>query len=115
MILQVESRRLEPDITVVTLTGRLIAGNESKRLEWQLEELAKQNEKKVVLDMSGVNYIDSGGIGIIAVAGGRFKSAGGEMRLAGATGTVGEVLTTTRIADLLGSFPSVEAAARSLA
>jgi anti-anti-sigma factor len=115
MILKIESKRIEPDITLLALSGRFIGGNESMRLEWKLDELIKENERKVILDLSGITYIDSGGVGIIALSGGRMKRAGGEMRLAGAQGTVKEVLTFTRIGDFLGSFPSVEEAAASFA
>jgi anti-sigma B factor antagonist len=110
MILKIEDKRIEPD-----MSGKLIGGNESQRLEWKLNELIEGNARKLILDLSGVKYVDSGGVGIIAVAGGKMKEAGGAMLLAGAQGTVGEVLKFTRVGEFLGMFPTAAAAAESLA
>jgi len=38
MILNIEDKRIEPDVAVLVLSGKLLMGNDSKRLEWRLEE-----------------------------------------------------------------------------
>lgn len=115
MILKIEDRRIEPDTLVLELSGKLIGGNESQRLEWKLNELIDTKQRKIILDLSGVKYVDSGGVGLIAVAGGKMKNEGGRLVVAGATGTVQEVLKFTRIGDFLGMFEDTAAASESLA
>jgi len=115
MILKIEDKRIEPDILVLELSGKLIGGNESQRLEWKLNELIAGNQRKIILDLTGVKYVDSGGVGIIAVAGGKMKNEGGRLVLAGAKGTVEEVLKFTRIGDFLGMFENTAVATESLA
>lgn len=115
MILKIEEKRVEPDILVLELSGKLIGGNESQRLEWKLNELIDTKQRKIILDLSGIKYVDSGGVGIIAVAGGKMKKEGGRLVLAGATGTVQEVLKFTRVGEFLGMFENAAAATESLA
>ena len=112
MILEIKDKRIEPDILVLELTGRIILGNDSKRLEWRVDESLKQNQKKVILDLAGITSLDSTGIGIITFCYGKLKAAVGGLRVAGAKGPVGETLKITNIDTLVGEYPSVDAAAQ---
>ncbi len=112
MILTIQDRRIEPDILVLELSGKIILGNDSKRLEWRVDESLKQNQKKVILDLSAITSVDSTGIGIITFCYGKLKAAGGGLRVAGAHGMVSETLKITNIDTLVGTFPSVDAAAQ---
>ena len=78
----VEHKVVAPDIQLLELDGRLVLGRESQRLEWQVDELAKAQKMKVVLDMSKVPYVDSAGLGVLVGCNSKLKNAGGEMRLA---------------------------------
>ena len=75
MLLQIDEGRIEPDITLIELAGRLALGCESQRIENLVNELAQRGELKVVLDMSKVEYIDSAGIGLVALAAGKLREA----------------------------------------
>lgn len=79
----VEQKVIAPDIQLLELNGRLVLGRESQRLEWQVEELVKEQKTKIILDMSLVPYVDSAGLGVLVGCNGKLKNAGGEMRLAG--------------------------------
>jgi anti-sigma B factor antagonist len=112
MILEIKERRIEPDILVLELSGKIILGNDSKRLEWRVDECLKQNQKKVILDLSAITSLDSTGIGIITFCYGKLKAAGGGSAVAGARGSVGETLKITKHRHLVGTYPSVGAAAQ---
>jgi anti-sigma B factor antagonist len=111
MLLNIESKRIDPDIVVLELTGKITLGNESKRIEWKIDEFLKQNEKKVIFDLSNVKYIDSTGVGIIVLCCGKLKQSGGELRLAGVKGVVDEILKMTKVDHLVGFYPTAAAAA----
>ena len=66
MLLQIEIRRLEPDITLLELTGKISLGRESQRIETLVQDLLRQEQKKIILDISRVDHLDSTGIGILA-------------------------------------------------
>ena len=114
MLLNIVEKTVEPGITVLELTGRLALGRESQRIESLVEELAKKGSAKVVLDLTGVEYIDSAGIGMLVACNGQMDRVGGRMRVAGAQGTVAksfEVVHMDRITSLDGD---VDAALRNL-
>ncbi|HXE75704.1 MAG TPA: STAS domain-containing protein [Candidatus Xenobia bacterium] len=112
MILEIKDKRIEPDILVLELTGKIILGNDSKRLEWRVDEGLKQDQKKVIFDLAGITSLDSTGIGIIIFCYGKLKAAGGGLRVAGAQGVVGQTLKLTNIDTLVGTYASVTEAAQ---
>ncbi|HSC28231.1 MAG TPA: STAS domain-containing protein [Vicinamibacterales bacterium] len=61
---EIQKSFVEPDITVMEVSGRITLGRECQRVEWAIEELIEGKQKKVVLDLSKVTYLDSAGIGI---------------------------------------------------
>ena len=88
MIVNLETRELTPDITAMTLTGRLILGNRLSEVEHAIRRCIEQGVRKLVLDLSGLNYIDSAGLGVIAVCIGVMEQQGGKAVIAGVAGQV---------------------------
>jgi anti-sigma B factor antagonist len=123
MLLPVRKRRIEPDITVVELAGKLPLGRESRRIERLVGELATKGELRVIFDMTRVDYIDSAGIALVALAAGKLKASGGRLVVAAPEGRVLELLTMKQVtaivtvcptameaADVFGPAPPLEAA-----
>jgi anti-sigma B factor antagonist len=109
-MLDIQTKHLPPDIVVLEITGRITIGRECKELEWATEDLVLEKRKKVIFDLTGVTYIDSTGIGIIVMSAGRVKEAGGELRVAGATGHVEQVLKLTNVDQIVRLHPTTVAA-----
>ena len=114
MLLQIETRRIDPDIMVLELTGKISLGRESQRIETLLQDLLRQNEKKIIFDISRVDHLDSTGIGILAYCYGSVNRIGGNLRIAGASGKVLHLLQMTRLDGVLPLCASVDAACASL-
>ena len=114
-MLSVEKTRLEPDVTVLAVAGRISIGRSAQQLEWEMDELVKGNQNKVILDLAGVSHVDSTGIGIIVLCSGKLKAAGGELRVAGASGLVDQVLRLTKIDNIVRMFPTRADAAAGFA
>jgi anti-sigma B factor antagonist len=110
-MLEIQTKQLQPDITILEMTGRLTIGNDSKQLEWAVDTLVGEGRKKVIIDLTGVTHIDSTGIGILMMSAGQVKKAGGELRAAGATGHVEQVLKMTNVDQIVGLHPTAGAAA----
>ena len=102
--------RNESGITVLEVTGRLALGRESQRIETMIEDLAKKGSHKVVLDLTGVDYIDSAGIGMLALASGKFKEAGGSMAVVAPEGRVLQMLKLTQMSTILQVHSTLAAA-----
>ena len=77
MIVNVKTE-LSPDITAMTFGGRLIRGNKwNNDVEYVIRERVVQGLRKLVLDFCELNYIDSAGIGFVAVCIGLMEQEGG--------------------------------------
>lgn len=114
MLLQIETRRIEPDIMLLQITGKIALGRESQKIEVMVQDLLRRNEKKLVFDLSHVDHMDSTGIGIMAYCFGTLNRSGGELRVAGASGKVLHLLQITHLDNILPLYPSVEEACKSL-
>ena len=101
---------LEPDITVVELSGKLALGRESQRIESLVEELVKRGTQRVIVDMSGVDYIDSAGIGMVALAAGKLKEVGGKLAVVAPDGRVLQLLKLTQMNTIVAVRSTVEEA-----
>jgi len=111
-MLEIETKRLPQDIVVLEIVGRITIGRECKHLEWTTDTLVREKqEKKIIFDLSGVTHIDSTGVGIIVMAAGQAKAAGGQLRLAGVNQHVEHVLKLTSVDKLVSWDPTVSEAA----
>jgi anti-sigma B factor antagonist len=113
MVLSLTTRKCEPDITVIELSGRLTLGRESGQVETNVVKLLKEGVRKIVIDLTKIDYIDSTGIGIIAYCFGKITQAGAEARVSGAAGLVMELFRITRLDKVIRFFPDVAGACES--
>ena|SRR5271165_1836232 len=110
-MLDIQNQHLPPDIVVLLIAGRITLGGESKQLDWAVDQLLGEGKKKVIFDLTKVTNVDSTGIGIIVMSAGKLKKAGGQLRVAGATAHVEEVLKMTNVDQIVGMHSSTAAAA----
>lgn len=96
-MLEIQTKQVPPDIVVLEISGKITIGRDCQHLEWTTESLVREKRKKIIFDLTGVSHIDSTGIGIIVMAAGKVKEAGGELRLAGINSHVEHILKLTNI------------------
>ncbi len=114
MALRVQTRSIEPDIVVVEFAGRLtLASEESDRIESQLNKLLREHPGKLIFDLSGVERIDSTGLGILVYCFPVARRAGGRLRLVDARGAVQKEFAATRLDRIIRVYPTVEAACQA--
>jgi anti-anti-sigma factor len=114
MLLNIVEREMAPDITVIELTGRLALGRESQRVETLVEDLVKKGSRRVIFDMSAVDYIDSAGVGMVALASGKLREAGGSLAIVAIEGRVLQLLNLTQMQNIVRVCPTLDAAAAAL-
>jgi len=112
--LNIAEKRIESDIVVVEIWGRITFGPECHQIEWLIAHLIAEHERKIIFDISGVTRIDSTGVGIIVLGFGKVTKAGGQLRVAGARRIVEEVLRTAKVDNLMFLYPTVKAATEGL-
>jgi anti-sigma B factor antagonist len=113
--LEITRKELHPGVVVLELRGPLQLGMECARLELAFEQILREKQTRVVLDLSNVSKLDSGGLGKIVNCLSRLKVAGGTLRLAGVTGMVGGVLKLTKVDRLVKIYPTAAEASQSFA
>jgi anti-sigma B factor antagonist len=114
MSLSIEHKEIAPATRVITISGMLLLGPACQQLEKLVPELLAAGAKNLVFDLSGVTRIDSTGIGRFIDTYGRLRKSGGQMRLAGAAGTVREAFRLTRLDGIFSFYPTMEAACQGI-
>jgi anti-sigma B factor antagonist len=114
MITETKTRRVEPDITVVEIAGRLSLGNTLLSIENTLKRLVDEGSRRLVVDVSGLNSVDSSGIGMLVSCFAHMEQQGGHMRVAGAHGSVLKVFETVHLDRIVPAAPDAESACRDI-
>jgi anti-sigma B factor antagonist len=115
MITETKTRLVEPDITVYEIAGRLNLGNSLQSVENSIRRLVDDGVRKLVIDLAGLNFIDSSGMGMLVMCSGYIEQKGGRLRIAGARGGVAKGLEISHIDRIAPLDADVEAACRHLA
>jgi anti-sigma B factor antagonist len=95
MQLSLSTRSID-GIIVVDCAGRLVFGDESAALREAVRKLIPVH-KQIVLNMKGVSYIDSGGLGTLISLYTAARNAGGDMKLASLSAKTLELLHVTKL------------------
>jgi anti-sigma B factor antagonist len=105
-MLETEVLKIEGDIHVVALKGRLTLGSRLSLLEAEVNTLADNGARKVILDLENVEYADSAALGVLLHASGAVRAKGGTLLLAAPNERLQNLFKLTNTAALLTSYPS---------
>jgi anti-sigma B factor antagonist len=113
MALDVETRPADNGVTVLAPTGRLdVAG--APALKEAIVEAVRNGPPKVVIDMGGVSFVDSTGLGSVIAALKQIRNSQGELRLAAPNQQVRVVLELTTLDRVFPYYATVEEALTGL-
>ena len=115
MIVDMLTHQRSPGIIALSFTGRLVLGNRLSDVEHAILKRIRQGHRMVLVDLSGLEFIESAGIGMLAVWSGVTEREGGKLAVAGATGQVEQMLELSRLDHLLVMYEAVEPAHNALA
>jgi anti-sigma B factor antagonist len=99
-------------ILVVNCDGRIVFGEESALLRDTVKKLLTQSNQ-VVLNLGGVTYIDSGGLGTLVALYTTAHNAAGAIKLSNLTPRVGDLLQVTKLLTIFEVFETEEEAVQS--
>ena len=91
------SIRQSDDITIVDLKGRITLGEGSATVRDTVHDLLSKGQKRILLNLRDVNYIDSSGIGELVSAFTAAKKQGGELKLLNLTKKIQDLLQITKL------------------
>src|SRR5947208_12795194 len=89
--------RDQDGVTVLSCNGRVVFGDESSALRDMVKGLIAESKSNIVINLGGVSYIDSGGLGTLVSLYTSARNAGGDIKLANLTQRVGDLLQITKL------------------
>ena len=96
MALKITQRDVE-GVSVLSLEGRIVLGEETSSLREKVKSLLAEGKKSIVLNLSQVTLIDSSGIGTLVASYSSAKSAGASLRLCNLGARFNELLQITKL------------------
>jgi anti-sigma B factor antagonist len=109
MALVIHEREVE-GILILDLRGRLVAGEAAGALRERGNQAAGAPSRNLVLNLEGVDYIDSSGLGTLVAAHSTLGKAGGAMALMNLSKRSAELLILTKLATVFRIFEDEKAA-----
>ena len=85
------------DVTVIDVAGRITLGEGSSVLRDALRDLVSKNQKKILLNLGEVSYIDSSGIGELVSGFTTVTNGGGALKLLNLNKRVKDLLQITKL------------------
>jgi len=112
MALDIQQRERE-GITVLDLKGRITVGPEASALRDRVAALKSAGTSNLVMDLAGVDYIDSTGLGALVICATSLRKAGGNMKLVNLNRRNIELLVMTKLATVFEIFSDEQDAVNS--
>ena len=100
-------------VDVVEIEGRIVLGEESNTFREKVKSLLAAGNKKVVLNMANVSYIDSAGLGTLVATFHSARTQGATLKLANLGTKFKEVLQVTKLMTVFDTYDSEAAAIQS--
>ena len=107
------SERISQDVVILDLTGRLTMDDGAELLRDKVASVVFQGHSKVLLNLAGVPYVDSGGLGTLVRCSMAVQKANGAVKLVGLTTRITDLLAITKLLNVFETFETEEAAIAS--
>ena len=110
--MQIEERAVG-DVVVLDLKGKITLGEGDELLKDKVNSLVNQGQKKIVLNLADVPYIDSAGLGEVVRTYTTVSRQGGSLKLLNLTKRITDLLSITKLLTVFETFDSENEAVRS--
>ena len=101
------------DVTILDLTGEVRIGEGSISLRDAIRNLADTGKKKLLLNLAGVKYMDSSGIGELIANYTTVKRQGGQLKLLNLTDRIQNLLVITKLLTVFDAYDNEAEALKS--
>ena len=91
------NERQAGDVTVLDMSGKITIGEGSVNLRTAIRRLLEEGKKRILLNLAGVSYIDSSGIGELVSSYTAINKEGGQLKLLNLTQKIKDLLTITKL------------------
>lgn len=109
----IKCRRLD-DVVILDISGRITLGEGTVTLRAALQKLLDAGERKLLMNLEDVDYIDSAGLGELVTAFTVVRAQGGQLKLLKLTHRVHDLLQITKLLTVFDAFESETEAIKSM-
>ena len=106
-------KRTAGDIQILDCSGKITLGEGTMTVRNTVLDILKDNERKIILNLGEVNYVDSSGIGELVSTYTTVTNAGGQLKLLNLTKKIQELLAITKLLTVFQVFEDEQAAIAS--
>ena len=103
----------EKNIAILNVSGNMMGGPETAALHDKVKSLIEDGIKNVVIDLKGVKWMNSSGLGVLMSCFGSLTNAGGNLKLASIAEKVQSVLMITKMIQFFENYENAERAVAS--
>ena len=107
------TERQAGDVTILDLSGKITIGEGSVALRSSIRRLLEENKKKILLNLAGVSYVDSSGIGELVSSFTSVNKEGGQLKLLKLTQKIQDLLAITKLLTVFDVYDDEESALNS--
>jgi len=105
--------KVEKNVAVLTLKGDILGEPETTQIREKIHSLVADQVKSVVIDLGGVAFLNSSGLGTLIASLTTMRNAGGELRLARVGEKVKNLFVITQLVKVFDTYETVERALMS--
>jgi anti-sigma B factor antagonist len=105
--------KIDNNIAVLTFKGDLLGEPDTTTIREKIKSLVNDDVKHVIVDLGGVNYMNSSGLGTLIASLTTMRAAGGELRLARIGEKVQNLFIITQLVKVFDTYETVERALAS--
>jgi anti-sigma B factor antagonist len=110
--MQIEER-VVGNVTILDLKGKITLGEGDEALKDKINSLVQQDRKKILLNLEGVPYIDSAGLGEIVRTYTTVSRQSGQLKLVNLTKRITDLLSITKLLTVFETFDTEQEALKS--
>lgn len=99
---------------IIELKGNVMGGEDTKDFNDHLHKLINEDKKNIVVDLAGVKFMNSSGLGMMIGGLTTMKKADGSLKLARVTEKIESLLIITKLITIFETFETVDAAVESI-
>ena len=111
-MLQIDQRVVN-GVTILDLKGKITLGEGDELLKKEIDSLIQKDQKKLLLNIEGVPYIDSAGLGEIVRTYTTVSRQGGKLKLLNLTKRIQDLLAITKLLTVFETYESEPDAVKS--
>ena len=101
------------DVTILDMEGKITIGEGSVAVRSAVRRLIEEGKKKILLNLSGVGYVDSSGIGELVSSFTTINREGGQLKLLNLTQKIQDLLAITKLLTVFDVYEDESSALNS--